>query len=84
MVHITNTTNTLGNFVVRDDTGSYDNEYNEILIANERQAAIQAAGRALLQETLNVTSRGLRAVGRGALTFVEALDEAVSTNHQDA
>lgn len=82
MVHITNTTNTLGNFIVRDDTGSYDNAYNEALIQMERTAAIEAAGKALVAQTLAFTSRVALAAGRSVLggleTWVESANQAKS------
>ena len=75
MLQITNTTNTLGNFVVRDYNLSYDNEYNEALIQAERSEAIRAATSQAISETLSFT---LSMAKRAGSALLNGLDECIS------
>jgi hypothetical protein len=71
-------TNTLSQFVVRGQDGSYDNEYNDALIATERREAITEAARQLLNGLTTQSLDLAKTIGRGALNgldeFLTSLD----------
>lgn len=71
MVHITNTTHNLGNFTVRDDTGSYDNPYNQALIEYERSEAFRQAGSHIVHLARESALKGLKIAGKGILSGLE-------------
>jgi hypothetical protein len=76
MVHITNTTHNLGNFAVRDENLSYDNEYNEALLAAERSQALRMAAEQAISATVRTSLNVAKKVGTGLVNGLERYIES--------
>ena len=75
-IHITSNTDPLSQFVVRDDFGSYDNEYMDQLMAVRHTEALQAAGKQLVR---TVATQTLNLAKKAGNALVDGLDTYIST-----